>query len=743
MTAIRKIEWKIWIPHLLVIIWLLYLGISIWQHSIHSVQPPMYDPLGYIQKAINFWRAVEQGNFINPLNLEPTVRPPGTILMSYPFGFFHDFHGFHFRSVFFPILCIVAAVYITAGTIQIKTASGWVAAIAFLFSSLPLFYFFDWIEESAGPVRWGLVDNFQAGIAAMAMAALVRSLMNRSQSWLLFAALLASFTLLIKPSGLMVMVLITLTWIISIVFDWLRNRKLHIQDDSLCSYALKGAILLGCVYILTISLCVFSEYFSATNFSYANKALMIMKEVLHIPFWQTLTLLHQASGEALLIWLIGVCILFIHYLPSNKIIYDLMTTRVMGLLVSSLVICIVGLWYWKFIQAGGNQIRYFYPFLMMGAVCVIPAALYIWPHANRLSRALLMVVCLLPAINIGLLLAAGDNPSITWQKATGVSVSVGLNREEIRQAYTFIDGLRKKNTSAQLYSFSNGIPPAVFENVGMYEETLYSKLPIFHVTIPIDWLRGFVVRIDELLQCDYILIRKYENLDKIGFFDKKEFDSFETERLSFEVWLSTLNKQSGLEVVSDGRVLRLLHITDKPLFNNAITQFIAAHTWRSEFVVANMPVFWNADTVSAHTMNVLTNEIKFGDLFQLHAMAINHIDKQIKIEVWWEELRHEEENNHRFMFFHLLDSAGKIIGNQQVAVYPYMPLSEDHRWRYGTVTFDPPYPMDKSASLAFGIYQPPGEFLLPDKGVTDWNGRRVIIPINTSTGIQPNTIKQH
>jgi hypothetical protein len=34
-------------------------------------------------------------------------------------------------------------------------------------------------------------------------------------------------------------------------------------------------------------------------------------------------------------------------------------------------------------------------------------------------------------------------------------------------------------------------------------------------------------------------------------------------------------------------------------------------------------------------------------------------------------------------------------------------------------------------SLAFGIYQPSGQFLLTDKQMpSDWEGRRVLIPLN-------------
>ncbi len=100
--------------------------------------------------------------------------------MSYPFGLTPDFHGFYFRSIFLPILSIVAAVYIVAGIAQVK-ASGWrVAAMAFLFSSLPMFYWMDWNDERWNNNGWGMVDNFQAGIAAMAVAAVLKSQMTRS-----------------------------------------------------------------------------------------------------------------------------------------------------------------------------------------------------------------------------------------------------------------------------------------------------------------------------------------------------------------------------------------------------------------------------------------------------------------------------------------------------------------------------------------------------------------------------------
>lgn len=729
-----KSKWQSWLPHVLVMIWLLYLGITIWQHALHSVQPPLYDPLGYMQKAMHFWQALERGELFNPLNLEPMSRPPGTILMSYPFGFTPDFHGFHFRSVFLPILCTVAAVYTVAGKTRERTSGWWVAAIALLCSSLPMFYHFDWVEGLHSPTRWGLVDNFQAGIAAMGTAATVRSLMTRSLLWLLFGALLAAFTLLIKPSGLMIMALIGLIWIMFVALEWFRASKHKHHDSSLRAYVFKGGSSILIIYICITALCVFSGYLSMSNFVYAQQALKVMRDMLQLPFQQILLLFHHSSGEVLPLWVLWVGVLFMYrFLTARE--GNKPPVGVLGLLVGSLFVWSLGTWYWLVVQAGGSQIRYFYPFMLMGVVCMIPSALFIWPQVNRIIRKILMAICFLSALNIGGLLAAGDSPSITWQKIAGVSISVGTDMEVVRQAYTFLHELRKVKKNAKVYSFSNGVPSFIFENVGMYEEIIHRELSVFHLVIPLDWVRGFGVRVDEILSCDYILIRKVGGSDAGGLLAVKKLDSFGAERLAFEIWLSTLNAQSGVETVSDGQVLRLLRIVDRNALNHAIDTFVSARFWRPEFLAANRPVWWNTDTVKATYRKLAAEDIGFGGVYKLHALAIKNVEQGIKIDVWWEELRHEEANNQRHLFFHLVDKSGKIIYNQQIALFPYNPLDAEKRWRHAATTFNGVLSDGNLMSLAFGIYQPSGQFLLSDKKMlTDWEGRRVLVPLSASSG---------
>jgi|WetSurMetagenome_2_1015567.scaffolds.fasta_scaffold49040_2 hypothetical protein len=736
VNEVTKSVWLVWLPHLLVACWLLYLGASIWQHALHSMQPPLYDALSYMQKAMNFWQAVEQGKLFNPMNIEPTVRPFGTILMSYPFGFSPDFHGFHFRSVFLPILSIVAAVYIVSGTTPIKATGWWVAAIAFLFSSLPMFYHFDWNEDLLSPVRWGLVDNFQAGIAAMASAALARSLLSRSISYLLLGALLASCTLLIKPSGLMVMALVALIWLMAVALERLWASRLHSQVSSLRTYVFKGTACILGVYICVSVLCVLSDYLSGGSFAFAKQVLVVMHEAIEqITFQKTLSLFHRSSGEAFVLWVIGVGVLFICHLPANRKGHAILSARVSELLVGSLFIWILGAWYWLVVQAGGNQIRYFFPFMLMGGICVIPAALQAWPRSNRPIRVLSMAICFLPALNIACLLAAGDTPPIPWQKMTGVSISVGRDREEIHQAYAFLDGLRGTNKNVQIFSFFDGIQSAIFENVGTYERLMRPKMAGFQVVLPMDWIRGLVVRIDDLLNSDYVLIKKYtkQNVEKL--LAIKRIDSFGFESGTFESWLSTLNEQSGVEIASDGRILRLLRIADRAALNRAIDTFISMREWRPEFKATNQPMWWNKDTVKAGAGKPAAEDIGFGDVYKLRALAINRVKQGIKIEVWWEELHHEEANNQRYLFFHLVDKSGQIIHNQQIALFPYNPPDKGKRWRHGETIFNGVLSDDNLTSLAFGIYGPSGQLLMDDKRMqSDWGGRRVLVPLSAFPG---------
>jgi len=715
------------IPHTIVVLWLVYLGAMIWQHNVKSVQPPHYDPLTYMQKAMNFWKAVDQGKLFSPLNIEPTNRPPGTILMTYPFKFSPDFKGYHFRSIFFPILCIVLAVYIVAG-VPDSTIAGWgVAAVAIFFSAIPMLYNFDYNEISPGVSYWGLVDNFQAGIAAVAAAGYLRSVRLRSLAWLMLGAFFGSFTLLIKPSGLMVIALLASIWLMVVCFEWLWARKCQRLDTKLQRYIITGGIQTFLIYAVVVLLCIFSNYFSIDNFVYAKHALKVMADLQKENPPPVLFLLLDSVGIGFVVWVLGKGLVITYYGCNHHERHKFFSITMVGLLLSVPIIWSLGVWYWLVVQVGGSQVRYFFPFFLMGAVFIIPISLYIIHHGNRWIRLAEFVTCLLPAINIGVLLMM-EFPPIQWQRYSGVNISVAIDREEVQQAYTLLEELRSRKKKAILYSFLSGVLPDIFVTVGLYEEIVRPDLPVFKIISNVNWESGFVVNTDHLLNADYILVRKdlHRNAEKL--FDRP-IDTSESESILFQEWLCGLKENFGVKTLTDGSVLRLIEIVDRKEFTRAVESFVSAHSWRSAFIAANSLQRWSNEAgVSGYVKNLAAKEIDFSGFYALHALSLNRLDASLKVELWWEALRYEEENRDWHMFFHLTDQSGKMLRDLYLPLDKYDPPFDNRRWRYGSVTFDKPLP-NEATSLAFGIFSPNHDFLMPDKGLRDWGGTRVLIPL--------------
>src|SRR5580704_6870200 len=128
------------LPRMIVGLWILALSVGVWRHCQETVQVPIYDAFSYYEKAHAVWGAIEKHRLVNPLNLPPVERPPGTLLMSFPLGFSGDFHAFYFRSVIFPILLLVLAVYIAGWERGLNSAEEWVLALTAVFlSTLPFF----------------------------------------------------------------------------------------------------------------------------------------------------------------------------------------------------------------------------------------------------------------------------------------------------------------------------------------------------------------------------------------------------------------------------------------------------------------------------------------------------------------------------------------------------------------------------------------------------------------------------
>ena len=251
----------------------------------------------YFQKGMNFWSNLSSPKPVSPLNLEPTFRPPGTVLMSYPFGFVPDFRGFYFRSVFFPLVIITCAVYVAGARSPMSPAGHWdLAAFASLMGSASMFFHFELNEALVSPGVWGVVDNFLAAVAALTAATAIRSVRNVSLGWTVVTALLGAFCLLIKPSGGLVMAIAGGTLVLGLL---LRIKFEPGRRRSLLRLLLRGSLLMALLFGVVLRLCLRSKYLSTANLAFGTAVIEIMHRQLALSFPQLWQLIRSCFGYLL------------------------------------------------------------------------------------------------------------------------------------------------------------------------------------------------------------------------------------------------------------------------------------------------------------------------------------------------------------------------------------------------------------------------------------------------------------
>lgn len=728
MRMLRNTEWRQYLPHILVVGWLLFIGVTVWDHCSRSGMPPVNDSWSYLEKGVNFWRSIELGQLFNPFNVVQVTRPPGTILLSAPLGVPVDIRWFYFRSVYAPIVCVVCAVYLTAWRPKTWSENWAIAATAMIFSCLPMFYHFEIHDGLGHPTHFGMVDNFQAGIAAIATAAMIRSLIKNSLRWLSVGAGAAAFTILIKPSGIAVMALLGMTWITAAVLRWLRERDWSGELVGQRRYVVYGILLIEAIYLPILAACLNSDYLSANTFALAERVLAFHREIHSLSLSQIYPLLHVSAGAPILIW-ITVVVLTIAFYHRRLKTSHIPVREMYVFLFSTMVIWLTGIYYWLVVQAGGMDIRFFYPFFLMGLMYTIPLSIHIW-YRIEWSRLILGVTALVAVVNIGIIMTRSD-PSDEWQSASGVDVSIGTNRATEIQAKDFLKAIRREKEDTNVYSFGEGAAAAIFASVGMHAELINPTASNFITRNQLDWTNGFVTRIDDVLSSEYLLLETIkEGEEKSVTIQDQYVATFDEEKMAFRTWLTGLREEDGVTIVSEVET-RLLRINDPVMFERNLTKFVSERTWRERFVRANPQRWWRDSDIDRYTSanEIVVRDLRFDDLYQMYLVSYTHSEKIIKCELWWKELLHHPENKMRQIFIHFNDSKGKIRTQSAISLFDYTPVSPTNLWRYSTIEFDQSTDPEASA-VGFGIWHPNGDLLKADKGIRDWGDRRVTIPFD-------------
>jgi len=572
------------LPFLILLVWLAFIAALVWQRVCESPQPPIHDALLYLEKAKAFWDNASQGWPKNPFNIVSPGRPFGTVLLSYPFGFTNDYHGFLFRSVFVPFLIWVIAILISGWPLQRtgKSSSFWpVVLSAFLLGPMPFFFQFEYPTNA----YWGLVDGFLASLAALAVACAGRSLIQKSWAWVVIAAVIAGFCPLVKPSGCLVLLLTAIFWsggaLVMIFRRGIQDRIAGIR------FWLFGTIVFMFFGGVVSWMCLHSQYLSPEIIAYYKQTMVIMHsdfgQPMTFPFFQSV--INSIFGPQIIIMFILAG--FLIWKRTENYCFQ---PPVWVFLIASVLFCFVGGWFWIF-ASGVSQVRYFYPFALM---VIFPLIIISFRKIYSLSITLpaftkwgICIISILPALNL-LCLLAMQNPNDQWQKISGVSMNIGSGKDGVQIADKLLRELKNTNKSAVVYFVNiTTVESSSFHCQGYLEKIIHPSSPYFASIFAIDWVRPSTYRIPEILGTDYILFSPITSTQQKEILNINKVNSFSEEELIFDAFLSSLTNENGLSTMFENQSCRLSKITDKSRLRKAFDGLIKSRSWRPVFIQEN------------------------------------------------------------------------------------------------------------------------------------------------------------
>ncbi|MEP7320816.1 MAG: hypothetical protein ABI761_02815 [Saprospiraceae bacterium] len=572
------------IPLFILLIWTAAIGYFIWQRVNQSGRPPIFDALTYYQKAKNSWMNLHQGFPQNPLNVDQATRPPGTVLLSYPFGFHEDYHGFLFRSVFVPFLLWIITILILVWPKREpnKERSYWSVILAvFLLGPFPFFFQFDFGSSA----YWGLVDSFLASMSALALAVVVKSLEKRSRTLLIIGVLIASICPFIKPSGCFIYFLTALCWSM-LCFVPIFNKS-NQDNKALIRFWRMGSILFFIMGILILYLVKSSSYLGNNTVSGLTKNMLILndesKNNISLPFF--LSLLYETTGPQILI--IASVFIFLISKSKNKMNEQI---PLWVLCSSSFLFFMIGMWFWIW-MTGITQVRYFFPFFLLGLVPLIYASHQMLSSQDARPHPLLYLVSkcvfILPAINMLLLLSI-INPNNYWQKKSGTSMNIKLNDPGVNMAKQFLSLIANEKTQSTVYDTNFGDSNNSFVSFGYLDRIIHPELNGFTNIHPVDWVRPSTFRFTEIiLKSNYIIFRPMKPDEITQALKDSIISSFGEEEIAIEAYLNSLTLDQGLQTVYQEEDCKLSKITDKTKLIEAFEPFLMSKQWRPLFLQEN------------------------------------------------------------------------------------------------------------------------------------------------------------
>jgi hypothetical protein len=570
------------LPELCGIAWLLLLAGAIWLHTHVSMQTPIYDAFTYYEKADNFWAAVHAGTWFNPLNVVPSFRPPGTVLMSYPFGFSVNPRPFYFRSVYLPALLLFAAVCIVAYDAKSDAQVRWrIVLTAMFFTSMTLAFQF---EYGSGRGFWGLVDSFLAGIAAVAGACAWRGTSRSANrpAWAIATCVFSVLAIIVKPSGAMIAVIAGLAWVVFGLATLVEYRRSglwqNVAGRRLILKLLLGAVIIAVGDGLMVDASLKSGYLSPQNMAFGRGAIALMRQM---PFSASLLwpLLNGGLGRGLLYWAVLAALICAIAAFSGRSIVKVRGFAAMFVCTGTVVF---GVWFWFIGSAAPQQVRYAVPFFMMALVWLIPVIQLSWEIVPALLRLVTVVVMLGTVVNLALLLLL-PRPALAWQRFSGVGITADFPPDVLSAFKRFVAEPSDRARSVYVVSFD--VNDAILGSVIDESQLLHPDRQVLSLRRPIDWQRSATIRLNEVGIANALMVAPPQcvALAPEGRYVANRLQ----EQGVFTCWADGLTGADGVAVYLATPTVKILSVVDPAKFRESLERMVASYTWDPTFATAN------------------------------------------------------------------------------------------------------------------------------------------------------------
>lgn len=698
----------------------------------HTIVSPFFDGLNYVEKGMRFWQAVDRGEWVNPLNIEPSKRPPGTVLMSYPAGFSEDPRGFFYRSVAIPLVIFLVALWI-AGTTALRNGHGRVIlpGLCLALATLPFFYHFEPQDGITSPVFFGLVDGFLAAWSALALALIMKGFQKMHRGYLVAGCFLSGFTLMIKPSGILVMAVIALAFgILALGRFGPRPSSAGKEAFSARSFLLTGlaGFVVFCGFFIAVSLN--SDYLSEANLSMGRRALNLLKtEWVHLHTWPLIgEIVHNTLGWH---WVTLLCagVAFSVYVEKRGEKRDIPPGR-NGFgrwsdVTAAGVIVVAGLWFWL-VATGVTQIRYFFPFYLMAVTLLVPRLVRFLSHGGAVFARILTAFLCVPFGILTILLIHPD-PPLPWMRAMGVNLTTGAYGPEVAQAEELIGLASAARKDLTVYALSPDFGPGIFEGVGYYRGMTRPGEPTFRVRYPTDWIRDTTYRFPEILRCGFLLFKPVEVGDGEPFPQPgKEIPDFEAEKKLFGAWLREAGEAAGLRTLSETSLCLVL-IEDAGRFADALRVLLPRYSWRLVFREANG---FDAGGYTAGNepswVHDSCRNVLFGSRYRLRAACFREVETRPVLHLAWESL--DDGYPGYTGYVHCLDEKGTILESINFHRAPPLLQTPQRESRWYDHVFLPRGAFGKTVeAVALCLKGHEGTLVESDGCMTDWGGKRLCV----------------